>query len=80
MLNVVKRENLGMPSIGNQNTELPESVQLDIPEKEMDCSSVSEHEEDDNDNEEEHNGSSLVTVSSEDSGLQEPVSGSVIDA
>nr|BAD94338.1 hypothetical protein [Arabidopsis thaliana] len=80
VLNVVKRENLGMPSIGNQNTELPESVQLDIPEKEMDCSSVSEHEEDDNDNEEEHNGSSLVTVSSEDSGLQEPVSGSVIDA
>lgn len=81
VLNVVKRENLGMSSIGNQNTELPESVQLDIPEKEMDNSSVSEHEVDDEeDDDEEHNSSSLVTVSSEDSGLQEPVSGSVIDA
>ena len=45
VLNVVRREDLGM-SVGNQNTELPESVQLDIPEKEMDNSSVSEHEVD----------------------------------
>ncbi|XP_010452294.1 PREDICTED: triacylglycerol lipase SDP1 [Camelina sativa] len=83
VLNVVKRENLGMSSIGgNQNTELPESVQLDIPEKEMDNSSVSEHEVDDDDKQEDNNGatvSSPVTESSEDSGLQEPVSGSVID-
>ncbi|KAL1201496.1 Triacylglycerol lipase SDP1 [Cardamine amara subsp. amara] len=80
VLNVVKRENFGM-SIGNQNTELPESVQLDIPEKEMDDSSVSEHEvEEDDDDNEEHNGSIPVTISSEDSGLQGPLSGSVIDA
>ncbi|KAL1201495.1 Triacylglycerol lipase SDP1 [Cardamine amara subsp. amara] len=61
--------------------ELPESVQLDIPEKEMDDSSVSEHEvEEDDDDNEEHNGSIPVTISSEDSGLQGPLSGSVIDA
>lgn len=83
VLNVVKRENFGM-SIENQNTELAESVQLDIPEKEMDNSSVSEHgvddEDDDDDDNEGHNGSIPVTISSEDSGLQEPLSGSVIDA
>ncbi|CAN6973401.1 unnamed protein product [Brassica oleracea var. botrytis] len=45
VLNVVRREDLGM-SVGNQNTELPESVQLDIPEKEMDNCSESEHEVD----------------------------------
>ncbi|KAL0842612.1 hypothetical protein Bca101_015857 [Brassica carinata] len=81
VLNVVRRENLGM-SIGNQNTELPESVQLDIPEKEMDNSSESEHEvdkEDDDDEEYQHNGSVSVTVSSDDSALQEPKSGSVVN-
>ncbi|XP_048607651.1 triacylglycerol lipase SDP1 [Brassica napus] len=45
VLNVVRREDLGM-SVENQNTELPESVQLDIPEKEMDNCSESEHEVD----------------------------------
>ncbi|KAF8079418.1 hypothetical protein N665_1028s0004 [Sinapis alba] len=66
VLNVVRRENLGM-SIGNQNTELPESLQLDIPDKEMDNSSESEHEVDqegdDDEEEEEHNSSDSVTVS-----------------
>ncbi|KAJ4866430.1 Triacylglycerol lipase SDP1 [Raphanus sativus] len=66
VLNVVRRENLGM-SIGNQNTELPESLQLDIPDKEMDSSSASEHEVDqegdDDEEEEEHNCSDPVTVS-----------------
>ena len=63
VLNVVRREDLGM-SIGNQNTELPESVQLDIPDKEMDDSSVSEHEVDQEDDDgEEHGGSDPVNVS-----------------
>ena len=78
VLNVVRRENLGMP-VGNQSGELPESVQIDIPEREMDNSSVSEHEDDnddDDDEEEEHKGSVPV----KDSGLQEPMSCSVIDA
>uniref|UniRef100_A0A1J3DXW3 Triacylglycerol lipase SDP1 n=1 Tax=Noccaea caerulescens TaxID=107243 RepID=A0A1J3DXW3_NOCCA len=85
VLNVVKRENLGGMSSGNQNIELPESVQLDIPEKEMDNSSVSEHEvdeedDDDDDDEEEERGHQKIAVCSQGSvGLQEPVSGSVID-
>ncbi|KAF3562524.1 hypothetical protein DY000_02019831 [Brassica cretica] len=74
VLNVVRRENLGMAT-GNQSAEMPESVQIDIPEREMDNSSVSEHEDDDNDDEE-HKGSVPVN----DSGLQEPMSASVIDA
>ncbi|CAN8297967.1 unnamed protein product [Cochlearia groenlandica] len=53
VLNVVKRENFGM-SMEKQNTEKQESVQLDIPEKEMDdSSSVSEHEEEDDHHHEE---------------------------
>lgn len=79
VLNVVRREDLGM-SVGN---EMPESVQLDIHEREMDNSSVSEHDqEDDNDDddEEEHEGSVPVTISSKDSGLHEPMSDTVIDA
>ncbi|KAL0736648.1 hypothetical protein Bca4012_012858 [Brassica carinata] len=84
VLNVVRRENLGMP-VGNQSNELPESVQLDIPEREMDNSSVSEHEVDqeddsDDDDEELHKDSVPVTVSSKDSGLHEPMSDTVIDA
>lgn len=76
----LRRENLEM-SIGNHNTKLPESVQLDIPEKEMYNCSKSEHEVDQEDDDEEyqHNRSVPVTVTSDDFGLQEPMSGSVIN-
>ncbi|WZZ37718.1 hypothetical protein YC2023_033977 [Brassica napus] len=65
----------------NHNTKLPESVQLDIPEKEMYNCSKSEHEVDQEDDDEEyqHNRSVPVTVTSDDFGLQEPMSGSVIN-
>ncbi|CAN6973405.1 unnamed protein product [Brassica oleracea var. botrytis] len=67
-------------SNGNHNTKLPESVQLDIPEKEMYNCSKSEHEVDQEDDDEEyqHNRSVPVTVTSDDFGLQEPMSGSMI--
>uniref|UniRef100_M4CNK2 Uncharacterized protein n=1 Tax=Brassica campestris TaxID=3711 RepID=M4CNK2_BRACM len=78
VLNVVRRENLEM-SIGNQNTKLPESVQHDIPEKEIDNCSESEHEVDQEDDDEEYQHNRSVPVASDDFGLQEPMSGSVIN-
>ncbi|XP_010552978.1 PREDICTED: triacylglycerol lipase SDP1 [Tarenaya hassleriana] len=73
VLNVVRREDLAM-SVRNQEamsrTEPPESVHLDIPEKETDDSSVSEHGQDE---EEDDDEKSTGKISSPvDSRVEEP--------
>ena len=54
VLNIVKKEDLAHPSkihdLENYNSEVPECVQLDCPEKDKDASSESDYAADDDDN------------------------------
>ncbi|KAJ6741727.1 TRIACYLGLYCEROL LIPASE-RELATED [Salix viminalis] len=54
VLNIVKKEDLAHPNkihdLENYNSEVPECVQLDCPEKDMDASSESDYAADDDDN------------------------------
>ncbi|EEF32280.1 conserved hypothetical protein, partial [Ricinus communis] len=53
VLNVVKKENLAIskrtPDLENYNSEVPECVQLDCPDRDMDASSASDYAGDDDD-------------------------------
>lgn len=60
VLNVVRREDLASPNrSGDCSCEVPECLQLDSPEKEMDVSSASESSDDDTNGE---SGSNLTTL------------------
>ncbi|KAF2289318.1 hypothetical protein GH714_034726 [Hevea brasiliensis] len=71
VLNIVKKENLALSNrtqdLENYNNEVPECVQLDCPEKDMDASSASEYagDNDDDDDDDVDDDATAMNLSNE---------------
>ncbi|KAJ4847014.1 mitogen-activated protein kinase tyrosine protein phosphatase sdp1 [Turnera subulata] len=83
MLNVVKKEDLGLsnrnPEFENYNSEVPECVQLECPERDTDASSASEYDEDDASAANPSHDLAPTPIYEDDSSVHDRHDGSVVD-